>query len=83
MKEASGEFKRFTICEARVAESKQDFIHKIKIVLKVLRETFIALKILKRGKIYKNENILNTALTENDELIAIFMATIKAARGRK
>lgn len=69
--------------EAQDAESKQDFIHKIKVVLKELRETFVALKILKRGKIYKNENIINTALTENDELIAIFVATIKTARSRK
>lgn len=40
--------------EAQSAESKQDFIHKLKIILKELRETNIALKIIKRKPLTKN-----------------------------
>ena len=35
--------------EAQSAESRNDFIHKMKIALKELRETFISLKIIKRN----------------------------------
>lgn len=69
--------------EAQDAESNQDFIHKIKIVLKELRETFVALKIIKKAKLYKNEDKLKIAMQENNELIAIFVATVKTARSRK
>ena len=69
--------------EAQDAESNQDFIHKIKIILKELRETFVALKIIKRAELYKNEDKLKITLKENDELIAIFVATVKTARSRK
>ena len=69
--------------EAQDAESNQDFIHKIKIILKELRETFVALKIIKKAELYENEDKLKITLKENDELIAIFVATIKTARSRK
>ncbi len=69
--------------EAQDAESNQDFIHKIKIVLKELRETFVALKIIRKAKLYKNEDKLKIAMQENNELIAIFVATVKTARSRK
>ena len=39
--------------EAQSGESRKDFIHKIKIVLKELRETFVCLKIIYRTKLYK------------------------------
>ncbi len=69
--------------EAQDAESNQDFIHKIKIVLKELRETFVALKIIGKAKLYRNERNLEVALKENNELIAIFVATVKTAKSRK
>ena len=69
--------------EAQDAESNQDFIHKIKIILKELRETFVALKIIKKAELYKNEDKLKITLKENDELIEIFVATVKTARSRK
>ncbi|MCD4697046.1 MAG: hypothetical protein K8S16_12490 [Bacteroidales bacterium] len=58
-------------------------MHKVKVVLKELRETFVALKIIKKATLYKNEDKLKIASNENDELIAIFVATVKTARGRK
>ena len=69
--------------EAQDAESNNDFIHKIKVILKELRETFVALKIIKKAKLYKNDNNFEIALKENNELIAIFVATVKTARSRK
>jgi four helix bundle protein len=62
--------------EAQSAESKRDFIHKLGIVLKELRETLICLKILKRI-LYLNEE---TVLTECNELIAIFNKSLATAR---
>jgi four helix bundle protein len=41
--------------EAQSAESRNDFVHKIKIVLKELRETLVCLKIISRTKLFANE----------------------------
>lgn len=38
--------------EAQSAESRKDFIHKLKVVLKELRETMVCLKIIQRSKIF-------------------------------
>jgi len=65
--------------EAQAAESRADFIHKIKIVLKELRESFICLKILNRKQYLKDEIFL-PILKENNELISIFVATLKTAK---
>ena len=66
--------------EAQSGESKKDFIHKIKVVLKELRETFICLKIIHRTKLYKTENKLQEALKENNELISIFVKSAETAQ---
>ena len=66
--------------EAQSAESRKDFIHKIKIVLKELRETFICLKIIKRAKLYGTEKKIINALIENDELISIFVKSSETAQ---
>ena len=65
--------------EARGGESKKDFVHKIKIVLKELRESFICLKIIYRAKLHKSNQQITKALKENNELISIFVASIKTA----
>jgi four helix bundle protein len=66
--------------EAQSAESKNDFIHKMKLVLKELRETFVALKIIHKANIYKNENKIIRAKDENNELISIFVKSIETAK---
>ena len=38
--------------EAQSAESRNDFIHKLKIILKELRESLISLKIIKRINLF-------------------------------
>jgi len=65
--------------EAQSGESRKDFIHKIKIVLKELRETFICLKIIKRTNLYNSNEKLEWAIKENDELISIFVKSVETA----
>ena len=65
--------------EAQSAESRADFIHKVKIILKELRESNICLKILQRKK-YLPDSILMPALKEANELISIFVKSAKTAK---
>jgi four helix bundle protein len=65
--------------EAQGGESKKDFIHKIKIVLKELRETFIGLQIIYKSRLYKSEERIKIALNENNELISIFVKSAETA----
>ena len=62
------------------AESKKDFIHKVKIVLKELRETFVALKIIQHMKLCRTEEGISKAKRENEELISIFVKTVATAQ---
>ncbi|MEJ2049795.1 MAG: four helix bundle protein [Calditrichota bacterium] len=66
--------------EAQSAESKRDFIHKMKIILKELRETFICLKIIHQSKLYDKEQKLMDAKKENNELISIFVKSIQTSQ---
>jgi len=66
--------------EAQSAESRKDFIHKIGIVMKELRETQINLKILNRMNPGQKNETISALIKENDELLAIFHKTIQTAR---
>jgi four helix bundle protein len=66
--------------EAQSAESLSDFIHKFKILLKELRETRVALKIVKRVPLIDNIQAVDNALTECNELISIFVKSIDTAK---
>jgi four helix bundle protein len=68
--------------EAQSAESTKDFIHKIKIILKELRETSVCLRIIQRAYLSKAEDTIVTAKKENNELIAIFVKSIQTAEKR-
>ena len=69
--------------EAQAAESKNDFIHKISIVLKELRETQISLKLLAGSiNVDQNEKLL-ACQKECGELVAIFHKTVITAKSRK
>ena len=65
--------------EAKSPESKNDFIHKMKICLKELRESYNCLRILQRAKIFKKEIVILDIIKECDELISIFVASINTA----
>jgi four helix bundle protein len=64
--------------EARSAESRRDFIHKMKISLKELRETIIWLKIISRKQLV-DDTLVSRVIAECDELIAIFIASTRTA----
>jgi len=66
--------------EAQSGESRRDFIHKLKIVLKELRETIICLKIIEKAKLFKFHEKIETAIHENNELISIFVRRIATAQ---
>jgi four helix bundle protein len=65
--------------EAQAAESRADFIHKMKIALKELRESKVNLKFI-RKRAYFPEPKLDPLLLENDQLIAIFIKSISTAQ---
>ncbi|NQT03642.1 MAG: four helix bundle protein [Planctomycetes bacterium] len=69
--------------EAQSAESRNDFIHKIKIVLKELRETRVWLKIIVRVSLAKSTKEIEALITECDELILIFVTSVKTAEKNK
>jgi len=69
--------------EAQSAESKADFIHKLKIALKELRETEIWLKIIIRAELVKPSEQLTPLLKETDELISILFKSVETARKNK
>lgn len=66
--------------EAEAAESRDDFIHKLKICLKELRETRRWARLVKRKAWVKNETTLLFVLGECEELIRIFHASIQTAK---
>lgn len=66
--------------EARSAESKADFIHKLRIAIKELNETDVWLQITQRSGLLKAE-LLDGMLTECGELKRILGASIHTARG--
>jgi len=68
--------------EAQSAESTADFIHKLKIILKELRESRICLKIIHKKPLLKPERLVDI-IQENNELIAIFLKSIETAKKKK
>ena len=63
--------------EARGAESDRDFRHKCSIALKELRETHINLKIINQSGIYSESQLIDL-LDENNQLISIFVKTVRS-----
>jgi four helix bundle protein len=66
--------------EAQSAESRNDFIHKLKVLLKELRESLVALKNIKRVPLTNKFDVLDKSLVECNELIAIFVKSIETAK---
>jgi four helix bundle protein len=65
--------------EARAAESRSDFIHKLKIVSKELNETAVWLEIIVKSRVIPAETVAEI-LAENRELCRIISASIRTAR---
>lgn len=69
--------------EAQSAESRADFIHKLKIALKELRETRIWLLIIVKAGLIQPKSKLDVLLNENDQLISIIVTSITTAQKNK
>lgn len=65
--------------EAKSGESKNDFVHKMKVCLKELRETYNCLRIIQRAKISPDEQLVIYLIGECNELISIFVKSIVTA----
>lgn len=63
--------------EAQSAESRADFAHKISIVLKELRESYVTLQLIESSVASVKVEKLRLLLQENYELIAIFQSSVK------
>jgi four helix bundle protein len=68
--------------EARGAESKRDFVHKLGICLKELRESQCWLQLIVLTEMLP-ESRLTDLLDESDQLIAIFVKSITTAKSSR
>ncbi|MFC1812943.1 four helix bundle protein [Thermodesulfobacteriota bacterium] len=69
--------------EAQSAKSRKDFIHKMKIALKELRETRVWLRIILIKSFIKPSAQVEAAFSECQELIRIFAKSILTAESKK
>ena len=69
--------------EAKSAESTADFIHKLRVVLKELRETRVWLLLIQRKPLIKSPQRLDPFVNEAIQLISIFVTSIKTAQRNK
>ena len=69
--------------EAQDAESRAEFVHKLKIVLKELRETRVWLLMIQRAELVKPITRLESLVEEVNELISIFVTSVKTTRRSK
>ncbi|MEW6196347.1 MAG: four helix bundle protein [Bacteroidota bacterium] len=79
----SGTSPSFNYAEAQGAESRNDFVHKLKICLKELRESLIALKMIDRLFKIQPDDFLSETILESNELISIFVKSILTAEKNK
>ena len=64
--------------EVEAAESRRDFVHKLRVCLKELKETRRWLRLIVRAKFLANEKTI-AALDESEALTKIFFASIRTA----
>ena len=66
--------------EAQDAESAKDFVHKMKVCLKELRETEINLNIIYNAGLSQDNSLVVEGISESNELISIFVSSINTAK---
>ena len=69
--------------EAQAAESRNDFIHKLSICLKELKESRRWLRLTIRVPVVDCRETVDPVLEETEELIRIFAASIRTAKRKK
>ena len=65
--------------EAQAAESSKDFVHKLRISLKELRESKRWLKLILKVPLIDKSNLVDDILEETEQLIKIFVTSVKTA----
>lgn len=65
--------------EAEGAESRDDFVHKLRVCYKELREARRWLRLVQRTPLVKKPELLAGLVTESEELVRIFAASIRTA----
>ena len=68
--------------EANAAESNADFVHKLHISLKELRESKRWLKLIQRVPLIDDPDSLTAIIDETDQLERIFHSSIRTAKDR-
>ena len=66
--------------EAQSAESRDDFIYKMKIILKELKESRVCVKLIIKKRMIKPVNRMDGLKKECEELIQIIFKSIETAR---
>jgi four helix bundle protein len=64
--------------EVEAAESRKDFVHKLKVCLKELKETRRWLRLINKAKMLPTQKMVSI-LDETEELIRIFFTSIRTA----
>lgn len=64
------------------AESSKDFIHKLQIVLKELRETWVSLRIIQKAKLTADYDLLERCIGETNQLISIFTKSVTSNKNK-
>ncbi len=73
----------FNYGETQAAESRNDFIHKLGVVLKELKECRTALKVIRKKVLIKPVTKLDDIYKETEELIAIIAKSKETASKNK
>ena len=69
--------------EARAGESRADFIHKMQIVLKELRESYFWIKLIIAAKLITTEDeVLKFLFNESKELASIIAKSVVTAKSK-
>ena len=69
--------------EAEGAESRGDFIHKLRVCYKELREARRWLRLVQRTPLVAKPELLEGVVTEAGELVRIFAASIRTAENNR
>ncbi len=75
----SGTSPLFNYGEAQAAESQRDFVHKMRIVLKELKESRSALRLVAIVPLIQPASVVEPFLAETEELVMLVAASIRTA----
>ena len=73
----------FNYGEVQGAESRNDFVHKMGVVLKELKECRSALKVIRKKEMIKPVTKLDGIYKETEELVAIMAKSVETAKKNK